>query len=127
MRVVAVKDLGDSLTLLGGPVQCDDIVAERGEGRGAATTCSPCLLRGRMTSFQLDPPAQAPWERRPCCFQEMACLVFFLLTPCCRRSALDDNHLYATGHFALETHCQEIAATIRDFLDRNLSLQSGSV
>jgi len=31
-------------------------------------------------------------------------------------------HFYPTGHFALETHCQEIAATIRDFLDRNLSL-----
>src|SRR5262249_35688841 len=29
-------------------------------GRGAATTRSPCLLRGRMTSFQLDPSAQAP-------------------------------------------------------------------
>jgi pimeloyl-ACP methyl ester carboxylesterase len=35
-------------------------------------------------------------------------------------------HFYPTGHFALETHCQEITATIRDFLDRNLSLQSGS-
>jgi pimeloyl-ACP methyl ester carboxylesterase len=33
-------------------------------------------------------------------------------------------HFYATGHFALETHSQEIAATIRDFLDRNLALQS---
>jgi len=29
-------------------------------------------------------------------------------------------HFYPTGHFALETHCREIAATIRDFLDRNL-------
>jgi pimeloyl-ACP methyl ester carboxylesterase len=27
-------------------------------------------------------------------------------------------HFYPTGHFALETHCQEIAATIREFLDR---------
>jgi len=35
-------------------------------------------------------------------------------------------HFYPTGHFALETHCQEIAATMRDFLDRNLSLPSGS-
>ena len=35
-------------------------------------------------------------------------------------------HFYATGHFALETHSQEIAATIRDFLDRNLALQSPS-
>jgi pimeloyl-ACP methyl ester carboxylesterase len=29
-------------------------------------------------------------------------------------------HFYPTGHFALETHCQEIAAAIRDFLDRTL-------
>jgi pimeloyl-ACP methyl ester carboxylesterase len=27
-------------------------------------------------------------------------------------------HFYPTGHFALETHCREIAAAIRDFLDR---------
>jgi pimeloyl-ACP methyl ester carboxylesterase len=27
-------------------------------------------------------------------------------------------HFYPTGHFALETHCEEIAVTIRDFLDR---------
>jgi pimeloyl-ACP methyl ester carboxylesterase len=27
---------------------------------------------------------------------------------------------YPTGHFALETHCQEIAATIRGFLERTL-------
>jgi pimeloyl-ACP methyl ester carboxylesterase len=29
-------------------------------------------------------------------------------------------HFYPTGHFALETHCQEIAVAIRDFLDRIL-------
>jgi pimeloyl-ACP methyl ester carboxylesterase len=33
-------------------------------------------------------------------------------------------HLYDTGHFALETHYPEIAATIRDFLDRRLSTQT---
>ena len=27
-------------------------------------------------------------------------------------------HFYPTGHFALETHCNEIAASIRNFLDR---------
>lgn len=27
-------------------------------------------------------------------------------------------HFYPTGHFALETHCQEIGAVIRDFLNR---------
>jgi pimeloyl-ACP methyl ester carboxylesterase len=33
---------------------------------------------------------------------------------------------YPTGHFALETHCEEIAQTIRDFLDRILSPRSAS-
>ncbi len=32
-------------------------------------------------------------------------------------------HFYDTGHFALETHVQEIASTIRDFLGRKLSRQ----
>jgi pimeloyl-ACP methyl ester carboxylesterase len=27
-------------------------------------------------------------------------------------------HFYPTGHFALETHCKEVAAAIRDFLNR---------
>jgi pimeloyl-ACP methyl ester carboxylesterase len=31
-------------------------------------------------------------------------------------------HFYDTGHFALETHHQEIAATIRNFLGRKLTL-----
>lgn len=31
-------------------------------------------------------------------------------------------HFYPTGHFALETHCQEIAAAIRDFLSRIFGL-----
>jgi pimeloyl-ACP methyl ester carboxylesterase len=35
-------------------------------------------------------------------------------------------HLYPTGHFALETHCQEIAVAIRDFLDRTLGFASTS-
>ena len=29
---------------------------------------------------------------------------------------------YPTGHFALETHCQEIAVAIRDFLNRIFGL-----
>jgi pimeloyl-ACP methyl ester carboxylesterase len=33
-------------------------------------------------------------------------------------------HFYDTGHFALETHHQEIAAAIRDFLHRKLTLRS---
>ena len=32
-----------------------------------------------------------------------------------------------TGHFALETHCAEMAAVIRDFLDRMLRRSSGDV
>jgi pimeloyl-ACP methyl ester carboxylesterase len=35
-------------------------------------------------------------------------------------------HFYDTGHFALETHYQEIAAAIRDFLDRKLTLRLGA-
>ncbi len=31
-------------------------------------------------------------------------------------------HLYDTGHFALETHFREIAGTIRDFLDRKMTV-----
>jgi pimeloyl-ACP methyl ester carboxylesterase len=32
-------------------------------------------------------------------------------------------HFYDTGHFALETHVQEIASAIRDFLSRKLTRQ----
>jgi pimeloyl-ACP methyl ester carboxylesterase len=35
-------------------------------------------------------------------------------------------HFYDSGHFALETHVQEIAVTIRNFLDRNLPQQSAA-
>ena len=35
-------------------------------------------------------------------------------------------HFFDTGHFALETHCAEIAAAIRDFLDRTTRLSSGN-
>jgi pimeloyl-ACP methyl ester carboxylesterase len=34
---------------------------------------------------------------------------------------------FDTGHFALETHCAEIAAVIRDFLDRMLRRSSGGI
>jgi pimeloyl-ACP methyl ester carboxylesterase len=33
-------------------------------------------------------------------------------------------HFYDTGHFALETHHQEIAGAIRDFLDRKMARQA---
>ncbi len=35
-------------------------------------------------------------------------------------------HFYDTGHFALETHIAEIAATIRDFLRRKLATRAGA-
>lgn len=35
-------------------------------------------------------------------------------------------HFYDTGHFALETHHQEIAKAIREFLDRRLSRQTSA-
>ena len=35
-------------------------------------------------------------------------------------------HFYDTGHFALETHTQEIASAVRDFLGRKLTLQSSA-
>ena len=35
-------------------------------------------------------------------------------------------HFYDAGHFALETHYQEIAAAIRDFLDRKLNQRLGA-
>jgi pimeloyl-ACP methyl ester carboxylesterase len=35
-------------------------------------------------------------------------------------------HFYDTGHFALETHHKEIAAAIRDFLERKLARPAGA-
>jgi pimeloyl-ACP methyl ester carboxylesterase len=35
-------------------------------------------------------------------------------------------HIYDAGHFALETHYMEIAATIRDFLERRLAARSSA-
>jgi pimeloyl-ACP methyl ester carboxylesterase len=35
-------------------------------------------------------------------------------------------HFYDTGHFALETHAQEIASTMRDFLARKLTQQGSA-
>jgi hypothetical protein len=59
------------------PVQCGGIVAQRGEGSGAATTCTPCSLRWRMTSFQLDPSGHAPWATTTVLFSRNG---IFLLT-----------------------------------------------
>jgi pimeloyl-ACP methyl ester carboxylesterase len=35
-------------------------------------------------------------------------------------------HFYNTGHFALETHAQEIASAIREFLGRKLTVQANA-
>jgi pimeloyl-ACP methyl ester carboxylesterase len=40
-----------------------------------------------------------------------------------RDNSKAEVHFYDTGHFALETHHQEIAAAIRDFLARNITTQ----
>ena len=37
-----------------------------------------------------------------------------------------EGHFYDTGHFALETHAQEIAATIRDFLTRKVASKASA-
>ena len=39
-----------------------------------------------------------------------------------RDSPRAEVHFYPTGHFALETHCEEIAAAIREFLSRIFGL-----
>ena len=35
-------------------------------------------------------------------------------------------HFYDTGHFALETHAQDIAAAIRDFLGRKVTSKASA-
>ena len=39
-----------------------------------------------------------------------------------RDNSRAEIHFYPTGHFALETHCQQIASAIRDFLKRTFGL-----
>jgi pimeloyl-ACP methyl ester carboxylesterase len=41
-----------------------------------------------------------------------------------RDNASAEVRFYDTGHFALETHHQEIAGAIRDFLGRKLTTQA---
>jgi len=60
------------------------------------------------------PPLLAVWGKND---------PFFL--PAGAEAYMRDNpqaevHFYPTGHFALETHCQEIAVAVRDFLGRTL-------
>jgi len=61
------------------------------------------------------PPILAVWGKNDPFFLPAGAEAF-------RRDNPDaEVHLYNTGHFALETHHREIAAAIRDFLDRKLT------
>jgi hypothetical protein len=42
-----------------------------------------------------------------------------------RDNPSSEVHFFETGHFALETHAQEIANAIRDFLGRKLDGADG--
>ena len=60
------------------------------------------------------PPVLAVWGKNDPFFLPVGAEAF-------RRDNPDaEVHLYDTGHFALETHHQEIGAAIRDFLERKL-------
>ncbi|MBB4003665.1 pimeloyl-ACP methyl ester carboxylesterase [Aurantimonas endophytica] len=58
------------------------------------------------------PPLLAAWGRHDPAFLPAGAMAY-------RRDLLDaEIHLLDAGHFALETHAEEIAALIRSFLDR---------
>lgn len=60
------------------------------------------------------PPVLAVWGKNDAFFLPPGAEAY-------RRDVADaEIHLLDTGHFALETHCREIAAFIRDFLGRKL-------
>src|SRR6478609_8814251 len=115
MRFVAVEDLGDSLTLLGGkrrhidqcfyallihccnhctgvgvsrynhgtfcpgdrPVQRGDIVTERGKRKRRSNDLQSLFTERRITSFQLDPSAQAPWATTTVLFSAKGMLFLY--------------------------------------------------
>jgi pimeloyl-ACP methyl ester carboxylesterase len=61
------------------------------------------------------PPLLAVWGKNDPFFLPPGAEAF-------RRDIPDaEVHFYDTGHFALETHHQEIAAVVRDFLDRKVT------
>ena len=66
------------------------------------------------------PPLLAVWGRNDPFFLPAGAEAFR------RDNPQAEVEFYPTGHFALETHSQEIAATIRGFLDRILRPQSTS-
>ncbi len=63
------------------------------------------------------PPILAVWGENDPFFLPLGAKAFR------RDNPQAEIHFYPTGHFALETHCQEIAAAIRDFLARVFDLQ----
>jgi pimeloyl-ACP methyl ester carboxylesterase len=67
------------------------------------------------------PPFLAVWGRNDPFFLPAGAEAFKRDLPGAEVRFLD------TGHFALETHCAELAAVIRDFLDRMLRRSSGGV
>ena len=64
------------------------------------------------------PPLLAVWGKNDPFFLPQGAEAFK------RDNPAAEVHFYDTGHFALETHHQEIAATIMNFLDRNLRSQA---
>jgi pimeloyl-ACP methyl ester carboxylesterase len=65
------------------------------------------------------PPLLAVWGRNDPFFLPAGAEAFK------RDNPRAEVHFYPTGHFALETHCQEIAAAIREFLNRIFGWQRG--
>ncbi len=66
------------------------------------------------------PPLLAVWGKNDPFFLPLGAEAF-------RRDNPDaEVHFYDTGHFALETHVTEIAATIRDFLGRKLGTRASA-
>ena len=65
------------------------------------------------------PPLLAVWGRNDPFFLPAGAEAFR------RDNPRAEVHFYPTGHFALETHCDEIATTIREFLNRTFNPQRG--
>jgi len=66
------------------------------------------------------PPSLAVWGKNDPFFLPQGAEAFK------RDNPAAEVRFYDTGHFALETHYREIAATIVDFLDRNLRSQASA-
>lgn len=82
-----------------------------------------CLSRRSSKVFQ-----EYARTKRPQLFAVWARMIRSFCLPVLRHSSATtpkaEVHFYDTGHFALETHHQEISAAIRDFLIRNITTQA---